>query len=157
MARDRSGQSATSGFMRRQGCRSRRCKPRTSLARHTGKKLCNRHTMVASAGLWPLSSPLAGQKRPPILRAGRFSQASHLSAANPVSACADRARRHAIRPWRNSWCNAPPSRSYEDCRRDHRLGLNDEDLFRNGRPKPPNASCAGRGLWSDKSSNRKFL
>jgi hypothetical protein len=31
------------------------------------------------------------------------------------------------------------------------------DLFRNGRPKPPNASCAGRGLWSDKSSNRKFL
>jgi hypothetical protein len=28
--------------------------------------------MVASAGLWPLSSPLAGQKRPPILPGGRF-------------------------------------------------------------------------------------
>jgi|GEM_PF-6231598 len=29
-------------------------------------------TMVASAGLWPLSSPLAGQKRPPILPGGCF-------------------------------------------------------------------------------------
>jgi hypothetical protein len=28
--------------------------------------------MVASAGLWPLSSPLAGQKRPLILPGGRF-------------------------------------------------------------------------------------
>jgi hypothetical protein len=28
--------------------------------------------MVASAGLWPLSSPLAGQKRPLILPSGRF-------------------------------------------------------------------------------------
>jgi len=28
--------------------------------------------MVASAWLWPLSSPLAGQKRPPILPGGRF-------------------------------------------------------------------------------------
>jgi hypothetical protein len=28
--------------------------------------------MVVLAGLWPLSSPLAGQKRPPILPAGAF-------------------------------------------------------------------------------------
>lgn len=28
--------------------------------------------MVASAGLWPLLSPLAGQKRPPFLPGGRF-------------------------------------------------------------------------------------
>ena len=28
--------------------------------------------MVASAGLWPLSSPLAGEKRPLILPSGRF-------------------------------------------------------------------------------------
>jgi hypothetical protein len=28
--------------------------------------------MVAPAGLWPLLSPLAGKKRPPILPGGRF-------------------------------------------------------------------------------------
>jgi hypothetical protein len=28
--------------------------------------------MVVPAGLWPLLSPLAGQKRPPILPGGRF-------------------------------------------------------------------------------------
>jgi len=28
--------------------------------------------MVAPAGLWPFLSPLAGQKRPPILPGGRF-------------------------------------------------------------------------------------